>query len=297
MPVGFWGWLLNLVSATGVLGFVAYLMRDTVATFFSKAVEHRFEKQIEAFKAEIRNSEKELDQIRSFLASAQRERDSLIQAKRLEAAEILLRARHGLAQLSMLVEYMKILNTEKILEDADDPKITGFMETLLKPFDVDEKIKQLGAIDKTIPKLYLSEKSLKAFEAYESIILSAAMMMKLYSIPLRDKGKLINAGSLSKTVIELVPGSKDGFDKWGEGFAYHWSAYFHDEILRTLRDEVSGADDLKRDTKSAQRFALDARRAVIKVKSSLEDAGLPDTLIKPDESVAASSSVVEGAGG
>ena len=112
---------------------------------------------------------------------------------------------------------MKILNTEQILKAADDPKITEFIETLVKPFDVDEKIKLLGTIDKTVSRLYLSDKSLKAFDAYESIILHAAMMMKLYIIPLRDKGNLMRAGSLSKTVMELVPGSKDGFDKWGEG--------------------------------------------------------------------------------
>ncbi|WP_210334182.1 hypothetical protein [Rhizobium lusitanum] len=211
----------------------------------------------------------------------------------MEAAETLLRARHGLAQLSMLVEYMKILNTEQILKDANDPKIAEFIETLVKPFDIDEKIKLLGAIDKTIPRLYLSDKSLKAFDAYESIIIHAAMMMKLFSIPLRDKGGLIKAGSLSKTVMELVPGSKDGFDKWGEGFAYHWSTYFHDEILRSLRHEVSGADDMTRDTESIERLALNSRRAQINIRSSLEQAGLPDTLIKPDESAAATSSVVE----
>lgn len=193
----------------------------------------------------------------------------------------------------MLVEYMKILNTEQILKDANDPKIAEFIETLVKPFDIDEKIKLLGAIDKTIPRLYLSDKSLKAFDAYESIIIHAAMMMKLFSIPLRDKGGLIKAGSLSKTVMELVPGSKDGFDKWGEGFAYHWSTYFHDEILRSLRHEVSGADDMTRDTESIERLALNSRRAQINIRSSLEQAGLPDTLIKPDESAAATSSVVE----
>lgn len=286
-----WEWLLTVAGATGVLGIVAYLMRDTVARFFAKAVEHRFEKQMETFKAEIRNNEKELDHIRSFLASAQRERDSVIQAKRLEAAETLLRARHSLSQLSMLVEYMKILNGEQILKDADDPKITEFIETIMKPFDVDEKIKAMGSFDKTGAKLYLSDKTLKAFDAYESIIIQATMMMKLYSIPLRDKGNLIKAGSLSKTIIELIPGSKEGFDKFGEGYAYYWTKHFHDEILRLLRHEVSGADDLSRDTKSAERLALDSRQAQINVRLSLKQAGLPDTLIKTDESAAASSVV------
>jgi hypothetical protein len=293
MSVEFWKWLFGVVASSGVIGVAALLMRDTLAKFFSKSVEHRFEKKLETFKADIRDNEKELDQIRSFLVSARRERDSAIQAKRREAAEILLRARHGLSQFSMLVEYMKILNGEQILKDANDPKITEFIEALLKPFDVDEKIKQLGSIDKTVPKLYLSDRSLKIFDAYESIILQAVMMMKLYSIPLRDKGNLIKAGSLSKTVIELAPGSKEGFDEFGEGYAYYWVKYFHDEILRSLRHEVSGTDDLTQDTKSIERLALDSRQAQINIRTSLQKAGLPETLIKSDESAAAISSVAE----
>lgn len=293
MSVEFWKWLFGVVASSGVIGVAALLMRDTLAKFFLKSVEHRFEKKLETFKADIRDNEKELDQIRSFLVSARRDRDSATQTKRLEAAELLLRARHGLSQLSMLVEYLKILNTEQIIKDGNDPKIIEFIETLVKPFDIDEKIKLLGAIDRTLPRLYLSDKSLKVFDAYESIIIHAAMMMKLLSLPLRNKSGLVNAGTLSKTVVEIVPGAKEGFDKWGEGYAYHWAKYFHDEILRHLRHEVSGTDDLKRDTESIERLAIDSRRAQINVRASLEQAGLPDNLIKPDESAAASSSVAE----
>lgn len=268
-------------------------MRDTIAKFFSKAVEHQFEKKIESFKADIRDNERELDQIRSFLVSARRERDSAIQAKRLEAAETLLRARDALSQFTMLVEYMKILNGEQILKYGDDPKVTGLIEALMQPFDVDEKAKLFGKIDRTAPRLYLSDRSLKLFDVYNSIIGQAITMMKLYSIPLRNKADLINPGILSEKVIELAPTSKDGFEKFGEGYAYHWLKYFHDEILRSLRHEVSGADDLTRDTASIERLALDSRQAQINILSSLEKAGLPDTLIKSEESAAENSTVAE----
>jgi hypothetical protein len=284
-------WLLGVVTTTGVIGVAGYLLRDSLAKLFSKAIEHRFEKRLEAFKGELRDNEKELEQIRSFLVSARRDHDAALQAKRLTAAEALLRTRDHLAQLSMLVEYMKILNTEEILKDADDPKVAEFVDVLLKPFDIDEKFKQLGTFDRTLARLYLSEQSLKAFDAYQSIIMNAAMMLKLFSTPLKNKGNLIKTGSLSKTVIELVPGSKDGFDKFGEGYAYHWSTYFHDQILKSLRHEISGVDDLENATKSAESLALDSRRAQLNVRSTLEASGLPEKLVKADE--AAASSVVD----
>ncbi|WP_306257374.1 hypothetical protein [Pararhizobium sp. IMCC21322] len=285
----FWNWLLGVVISAGMIGFVAYLLRATIGKFFAKAVEHRFEKKLETFKAGIRDTEKELDQIRSFLVAARRDRDSAVQSKRLEAAETLLRARHAVSQLSMLVEYMKILNTEQILKEGDDPKIAEFMDALAKPFNVDEKIALLGTIDMTIPRLYLSDQSLKNFDAYKSIVLQAAMMMKVFSIPLSDKGDLFTEGELSKMIIELAPISKASFDKWGEGHAYYWSTYFHDEILRALRHEVSGADDRAHDAESVECLALDSRRAQINIRSSLEQTGLSDSLIKPNEGTAESS--------
>lgn len=293
----FWSWLLSVAVSTGLIGAIAYFLRDALGGFFAKAIEHRFERKLEKFKADIRNNEKELEQIRSFLVSSRRERDSAIQSRRLEAAEMLLRARHALAQLSMLVEYMKVLNTEQILNEAADPKIAEFVDLLVKPFDIDEKLKQLGSIDKTYPRLYLSEKSLKAFDAYESIILNAAMMMKFFTINLPKKGRFIKASNLSKTIIELVPPSKEGFEKFGEGYAYHWATYFHDEILRALRHEISGADDMARDAESAERLVMDSRRAQMNIAASLEQVGLPDTLIKPDENAIRSAAVAENAAG
>ena len=293
----FWSWLLSVAVSTGLIGAIAYFLRDALGGFFAKAIEHRFERKLEKFKADIRNNEKELEQIRSFLVSSRRERDSAIQSRRLEAAEMLLRARHALAQLSMLVEYMKVLNTEQILNEAADPKIAEFVDLLVKPFDIDEKLKQLGSIDKTYPRLYLSEKSLKAFDAYESIILNAAMMMKFFTINLPKKGRFIKASNLSKTIIELVPPSKEGFEKFGEGYAYHWATYFHGEILRALRHEISGADDMARDAESAERLVMDSRRAQMNIAASLEQVGLPDTLIKPDENAIRSAAVAENAAG
>ncbi|MGY6569472.1 MAG: hypothetical protein ACXIVE_10815 [Salinarimonas sp.] len=284
--------LIGVLATTGIIAAACYLFRDMVAKFFSKAVENRFEKRLEIFKAELRDNERELEQIRAFLVTVSSNHNSALQAKRLEAAENLLRSRDALSQFSMIVEYMKILNTEEILKDAENPKITKFIEMLLKPFGVDEKVRQIGEIDKTLPRLYLSEKTLKSFEAYNMIVMSAVMMMKLLAVPLRDKGDLIKNGMLSKTVIELVPGSKEGFDKFGEAFAYHWATYFYDQILQSLRHEISGVDDLAKATESITNMALDSRRAQLDVRSTLEGVGLPKTLIKSDESAAENPSVV-----
>lgn len=285
MLASVWGWLVTTFSAAGIIAGAGYVCRDPLARFFSKIIETRFEKQMETFKADLRDKENELGQIMSFLVSARRERDSAFQAKRLEAAEILLRLRQAITQLSTLVEYMKILNTDEMLKRGNDKAIADFVKTLIQPFDIDAKLKSLGEINRTLPLLYLSDDTLTKFNIYESIVMSAVMMMQIYTITLPDKKKLIkNDIGLSAKIAEILPATREEFEKRGEGYAYYWSQYFYDEILKSLRNEVSGgSDDISRDAKSIEQLAVDSRRAQLNARMSIQNAGLPETLIKADD--------------
>ncbi len=274
-------WLINAAGSAGILALVAYLARDILGKFFSKSVENRFERQLEKFKADIRDNERELDQIRSFLVSARRERDSVIQLKKLAAAEDLLRARQALFQLEGLVEYMKVFNKEAML-DNQDPELTNIIESLIKPFELDESLKIPQKVDKTLCRLYLSEDTLRVYDGYENIIISAAMMMKVFSMPLPNKERYFDTSGLTKKLIELDPSTKVGFDKFGDMYAYHLSKYFHDGILRSLRHEISGMDDFTKDSKSIERLTVESRLAQISARAALEQAGLPESMIKSD---------------
>jgi hypothetical protein len=287
-----WEFLLSFIGQFGFVALVGYLLRDAIAKFFSKIVEQRFEKKLEAFRGEMRDNERELDHIRSSLVSLRTGQDTILQSKRLESAETLMRARHLLSQLNMAVEYMKLLNTEEIMSDGDNPKIIEFINALLNPIDIDEKIKSLKEIDKTLPRLYMSEKSLKAFDAYEGIMLGAAFMMKAFSVPLRDKDRFFKQDGLSELIIQQLPNSKESFEQYGEKYAYFLSSHFHNETLRLLRHEVSGVDFLEQATKSIETAALDSRKAHLNVRKNINAVGLSPSLIKELGCVEESAPVV-----
>jgi hypothetical protein len=284
MPSDFIDWLVSVFVSSGSIGIVLYIFRDAIGAFLTKSVEHRFERKLEVFRSEIREGEADLDQIRTYLTSAQRDRVASFQQKKLEAAEILLRARFVLSQMGMLVEFMKSFKEENVLK-SDDPKVAQVVQELIKPFEIDEKLKSYGHIDKTLPQLYLGQKSLDAFNVYEAIVMQAIMMMKIFSIELRGKQDLIKRGDLGNKVQELAPTSKEGFEKFGDRYAYYWANYFHDEILKALRHEVSGLDEVERDTKSVERLAIDSRRAQMRARISIKQAGLSDQLINTIEQV------------
>ncbi|MFG6090877.1 hypothetical protein [Enterobacter soli] len=276
-------WLISTLSSTALLGVIIYFSRTTLMKLIGKSIEHRFDKKIESFKAEIRDKEKELEQIRAFMASTRRERDSTLQTKRFEAAEILMRSRQFLGQFTMLVEYLKLLKLDEVLAKRNDPKITQFIKTLTDPVNIDEKLRVYGTFDRTLPDLYLSDRVKKLFDAYQFIILNAVMIMRVLSMPgLNINPDLFKKDSLRNSVIELAPFAKEGFDQYGDSYAYHWTSYFHEEILKEIRNELLGITSLSKDTEAATKLALDTRQAQINLHASLEENGLPEDLIIPD---------------
>lgn len=90
-------------------------MRDTLSKLLTKSVEHNFEKKLEKFKSDIRESERELEQMRNYLASTRSSRNSVLQAKKFEAAENLMRIRQFLGGFTIVAQYMQILKINELM--------------------------------------------------------------------------------------------------------------------------------------------------------------------------------------
>ncbi|CZZ44907.1 Uncharacterised protein [Enterobacter hormaechei] len=277
-------WVISFITSAGALALLAFLTRSTLAKFFTKSVEHHFEKKFEKFKAEIRDNEKELEQIRTFMSSARRDRDSTLQSKRFEAAESLLRARQLISEFSGLADYLKILKVDEIIKRNSDPKMTNFIKTLTDPFNIDEKLTNFKEIDRTLPNLYLSERTIKTFEAYESIILNAVTIMKLLSLPgLKIDPNLFNKEKMKNMIIDLYPQSQAGFEQYGDSYVFQLTMYFYTQILNELRNELLGTGNMMKDTEAAANLARDTRNAHMNILKSLQNNEIPESIInKPD---------------
>jgi hypothetical protein len=273
--------VLTIISSSGLIIAVGYLMRDAITKLFTKGIEHRFEKKMEAFKSSVRDNEKELEQIRSFLISARKDRNAAIQLKKFEAAEAMMRAVHSISKLRLAAEYLTFLNIEEIMKFGDDSRIINLINTLSETINIDEKMISINSIDTTLSRLYLTNKTLKIFDVYSAILLGAAMMMKALAIPSRDKSNFFKKDGLSKIITELIPSSKEYFDKQGDSYSYFFATYFHNEILQALRNEVSSIDELSHDTDFAASLAFASRQAQANVLASLQKLSLPESLIKP----------------
>lgn len=273
-------WIVSTATSVGFLAGIALLMRETITRFFTKSIEYRFEKKIEEFRAEIRAEEKELDQIRAFIVSARRERDGGLQAKRFEAAEMLLANRKFLLEFSGLVDIVKIIKFDELLNHYDKNKVKDLIDTLLKPYNIDKKLEEYKKYDHSIPKLYLNERVIAFFEVYKQIVMYAVTTMTLISVGAYKNSSDLKSEHLVKAVQALVPLSKEGFDKNGDMYALHWSNYFYDGILSELRNDLFGSDTMDKDTELAVRLLVDANSAQLKVRTVFNKHGLPEQLLK-----------------
>lgn len=276
-------WVLGVITSVGFLSGLGYLLRDTIGRYFSKAVEHRFEKKMEKFKADIRESEKELEQIRGYIYSARSGRDSIIQSKKFEAAENLIKIRQYLYGFNLVCRYLQMIRIDDLYKKSDDENVKSFIHAIVSPLNLDAKFEEYNKFDKDTPKLYLSEKTIKTFEVFEGINMTGAATLKMLEFSSVTQSNLITAESIVKKIVELAPWSNDLFEKHGESYVYYWNEYFYNELLKEIRNDLSGDGNMIKDTEQAAKLAFDFRETQLKLQESLSKFGLPTDLVRTDE--------------
>ncbi|WP_454777120.1 hypothetical protein [Klebsiella oxytoca] len=266
-------WCLSVVASAGFIGGIGFIARESLVKLLTKSIEHKFETELEKFKSDIREGEKELEQIRSYISSLRTSRDSVLQSKKFESAENLIAIRKFLSSFTMAVQYMQMLKVDEIIKMGDDQNLNNFMEVITKPLNINQKLEEYSKFNKDVMKLYLNDNTIKAFEIYETIMIYALISLQLLSIPMSRNYNILKDGSLSKKIIEVIPSSKEGFDKFGESYIYYWHDYFYVDVLKKLREELIGEVNMNNDTKSAERLALDFKKAQVNIQKSLRKMG------------------------
>lgn len=276
-------WLSGVLVSVGLTGWIGYLLRDTLGRILTKTVEHNFNKRIETFKSDIRESENEIAQARAYISSARSGRDSIFQAKKIQAAESLILIRQFLYSFNVAVMYGKMLKIDELHKNIKDPKVKNFVNAILKPLDLDNRLNEYTKLDKDTPKLYLNDKVLTVFEIFEGITLVAATKLRILEVSVDEKSDFISSENVAKKIKELIPSSIEAFSKYGCDYIFHFHEYFYKEVLKELRNELIGEGNMRRDTESAVQMALDFRATKNKVKDSIDKHGLPKDLINADE--------------
>ncbi|HCM7226111.1 TPA: hypothetical protein N3282_001448 [Klebsiella aerogenes] len=278
-------WFGGVIASISITGIIGYLCRDSLGRFMTKTVEHRFDKKLEKYKSDIKENEKELEQMRGYLSSVSSGRDSLIQIKRFESAEVLIKARSFLNEFHLAVTYMQMFKVSEIFENIDDLKIQNAMDALIKPLNLDEKTTEYKKFDIDTTRLYLSDKTMKVFDIYSGIIMVSVATLKMLELKDKDASNIISAKKVVNNILDLLPSSKKGFEEYGDSFIFQFHDHFRRELLTEIKNEITGERNMTRDTELAAELALGLRNARDKVKEAIARYNIPDDLFNSETKI------------
>jgi hypothetical protein len=278
----FTSWLVGVITSVSITGVIGYLWRDSFGRFMAKSVEHRFDKKLEEFKSEIKESEKEMEQMRGYLSAARSGRDSLLQAKKFESAENLIKIRKSLDEFNLAVFYMQMFKIDALFESVNDPKIQNLIDVIIKPLKIDEKIEEYRKLDQDTPRLYLSDKTMRVFDVYSDIIMVGVSKLRMLETKIESTSDIVTSDKVINRILELLPNAKDGFEKHGYSFMFQFHSHFRRELLIELKNELAGDNNMVRDTESAAELAMGLRSAKVRVQETIEQYNIPDALINTE---------------
>ena len=253
-----------------LLAGLGIIFRESIITFIATKVSQENLKQLEQMKSNLRvgeNAKRDMSQhvVKFYDAYS----DRLI-AKKMEAAEDLLRARYLLARYQRLTQYMQLFDMPKILL-ANNENVAALFKTIMRPYkDSFDGFKY----DKTGPLLYLSERTLRVFEIYETIIINAYITCELVGHNIKNQDKILKKDTkLIQRIIEYVPASEEGFKKFGEYYAYFWASYFYEEIKNVTRQEILDLGETKGEIIKVKDIISQSYEAMEEVMKKLEGCG------------------------
>ncbi|MDM8056567.1 hypothetical protein [Klebsiella aerogenes] len=278
-------WFGGVVASVSITGIIGYLWRDSLGRFMTKSVEHRFDKKLEKYKSEIKENERELEQMRGYLSSVRSGRDSLIQIKSFESAETLIKARSYLNEFHLAVTYMQMFKVNELFENIDNPNIQNAIDALIKPLKLDDKVAEYKKIDVDTPRLYLSDKTMKVFDIYSGIVMVSVATLRMLELKDKDASSIVSAKNTVNNILDLLPSSKKGFEEYGDSFIFQFHDHFRRELLAEIKNEITGESNMARDTELAAELALGLRNAKVKVKEAIERYDIPNDLFNNETKI------------
>lgn len=186
----------------------------------------------------------------------------------------MIKIRRFLYQFNMGILLFRTLKIDELSKQIDDPKVKGFVNSMLQPIQLEARMTEYNALDKDTPKLYLNDNIVKAFGIFESITMVGAARLRMLEIGVSEKNIFTSSEELVSKIKKYHPDSQVGFEKNGSDYMFQLYDYFYNEVFNEIRRELLGGVNMERDTELAVKLILDFRDAQQKVKDNIDKYGI-----------------------
>ncbi|AQT44825.1 hypothetical protein BBC0244_011180 [Bartonella apihabitans] len=90
----------------------------------------------------------------------------------------------------------------------------------------------------------------------------------------------MKASDIDKKIIQLLPDTKAGFEKFGYKYAYYQLTTIYRMIVKELRREISGDDYRDSNLEFLKRTVLDTYHVQSETQKIMDESSLPKDLIQ-----------------
>lgn len=251
----------NVLSSAAVsvalVGMLAWLVRTVIYERLKAGVQHEFNEKLEAVKAEakerdtrlsaelktqetrlqaeLRGRDQQLQLLQGGVLSAMASRQAALDAKRLEAIDLLWASFHDLAPLRVAAQFMQSIRYDAALaQSADDPKTRGFFADMSKIAGLTPEVMKARAEHSPWKaQLYVSPDAWKLFETYRGVLHLILLRLKQLEVGIgKDFTKI---EEVVKEVKAALPHQAQLLDKHGPDFL----AFLVEELGEAFRRELT----------------------------------------------------------
>lgn len=245
---------LPALTTTGLFAALMMFVKPFAEMVLGRFANHLYDKRLEEHKSTLRERElsfqnhlKETDRkvaaLGEFGISSLSERQRLIAARRLDAVEKIWDGVRVNNHFAAAPQFMKNVNMDAI-QDSDyaQENIRQFFKTLGGVIPKIEDAKEIFAKnDAWSAKPYIPEAMWSYYSLHQSIILHAVMQLTMLGSGVNPT-KVLKDKELAERFETLIPGSNESFEKFGIGYAFHWTQWAEDKILSEIRAFLAGQE-------------------------------------------------------
>lgn len=239
--------VLTLVSlfALAALGAAA---RIWIKSYIESSARAIVERDLEAFKSELRQQEASLNSLQSSLLSGRAARSSLFDGRQLDAIDAIWQDVIRLRGAGMAVMMMKMLKlTEVNQRAARDAKMREFLSMARGRIELSDVV--MAEVDYHQP--FVGPVLWAKFSALRAVYFYAVMALDSMSKGFEDLQNLVSDTSkLNEMLKEALPHQEKYLNDHPKVAAFYLTDQLSEAVLRAVQDEIGGvhadADAVKR---------------------------------------------------
>jgi hypothetical protein len=213
---------------------VALGLRTWIKATIEKAVDAKFERELEGVRSDLRLKEAKITSLQSNVLGGKSARRAILDKRRLEALENLWSAALKLDQFQWAAKQVSILKLDELEKRAvHDPKVRQFLTIMgSDPADLKEKLGGLGSAQKE--RLFVPTFAWKVFEAYQGVLVYCYARLSAIATGLGDTEKLLSHEKMIEAIKEVMPHLSAFLDQFGVTGAANVVDPLRELLLQTI---------------------------------------------------------------